>query len=95
MSITKCPGHMRSLKLNFSATVLTLDLKAKNFRKFKTVKRNFEENCARAPRLTAVWPAGGKAKRNMSLRYTCVKKPLKMAGYRAKNEINLQIVTKL
>ena len=29
MSITKCPGHMRSLKLNFSATVLTLGLKAK------------------------------------------------------------------
>ena len=28
MSITKCPGHMRSLKLNFSATVLTLGLKA-------------------------------------------------------------------
>ena len=23
MSVTKCPGHMRSLKLNFSATVLT------------------------------------------------------------------------
>ena len=31
MSITKCPGHMRSLKLNFSATVLTLGLKAKIF----------------------------------------------------------------
>ena len=29
MSITKCPGHMRSLKLNYSATVLTLGLKAK------------------------------------------------------------------
>ena len=31
MSITKCPGHMRSLKLNFSVTVLTLGLKAKIF----------------------------------------------------------------
>ena len=31
MSITKCPGHMRSLKLNFSAAVLTLGLKAKIF----------------------------------------------------------------
>ena len=31
MSITKCPDHMRSLKLNFSATVLTLGLKAKIF----------------------------------------------------------------
>ena len=27
MSITKCPGHMRSLKLKFSSTVLTLGLK--------------------------------------------------------------------
>ena len=31
MSITKFPGHMRSLKLNFSATVLTLGLKVKIF----------------------------------------------------------------
>ena len=31
MSITKCPGHMRSLKRNFSATVLTLGLEAKIF----------------------------------------------------------------
>ena len=31
MSITKCPGHMRSLKLNLSATVLTFGLKAKIF----------------------------------------------------------------
>ena len=31
MSITKCPGHMRSLKLNFSSTVLTLGLKEKIF----------------------------------------------------------------
>ena len=43
MSITKFPGHMRSIKLNFSATASTLDLKAKIF-----------ENFARAPRLTAV-----------------------------------------
>ena len=31
MSITKCPDDMRSLKLNFLATVLTLGLKAKIF----------------------------------------------------------------
>ena len=31
MSISKSPGHMRSTKLNFSATVLTLGLKAKIF----------------------------------------------------------------
>ena len=37
MSITKFPGHMRSLKLNVSATVLTLGLKAKTFEKFKTL----------------------------------------------------------
>ena len=31
MSISKFPGHMRSTKLTFSATVLTLDLKEKIF----------------------------------------------------------------
>lgn len=31
MSISKFPGHMRSTKLNFSATVLTLGLKSGNF----------------------------------------------------------------
>ena len=31
MSISKFPGHMRSTKLNVSATVLTLDPKAKSF----------------------------------------------------------------
>ena len=31
MSISKFPGHVRSIKLNFSATVLTLGLKAKIF----------------------------------------------------------------
>ena len=36
MSITKCPGHMRSLKLNFSATVLTLGLKAKILENLRT-----------------------------------------------------------
>ena len=57
MSITKCPGHMRSLKLNFSATVLTLGLKAKIVDNFKTsLSESFGGNCARAPRLTAVWP---------------------------------------
>ena len=57
MSASKFPGHMRSTKLNCSATVLTLGLKAKNFsRKFKTLLReSFGGNCARAPRLTAVW----------------------------------------
>ena len=39
MPITKCPGHMRSLKLNFSATVLTLGLKALGLKDF--VKRKF------------------------------------------------------
>ena len=40
MSITKCPGHMRSLKLTFLAAVLTLSyfgLESENFRKFKTL----------------------------------------------------------
>ena len=41
MSITKCPGHMRSLKLNFSATVLTLGLKAKICENLRLVKRKF------------------------------------------------------
>ena len=55
MSITKCPGHMRSLKLNFSAT----GLESENFRKFKTLlSESFGGNCARAPRLTALWPPG-------------------------------------
>ena len=56
MSITKCPGHMRSLKLNFSVTkVLTLGLKSENVRKFKTLlSESFGGNCAHAPRLTAV-----------------------------------------
>ena len=41
MSITKCPGHMRSLKLNFSATVLTLDLKAKIFENLRLCQAKF------------------------------------------------------
>ena len=41
MSITKCPGHMRSLKLNFSATVLTLGLKAKNFENLRLCQAKF------------------------------------------------------
>ena len=48
MSITKCPGHMRSLKLNFSATVLTLGLKAKIFENLDFVKRNFLGRTAHA-----------------------------------------------
>ena len=38
MFITKFPGHMRSLKLNFSATVLTLGLKAKIFENLRLWK---------------------------------------------------------
>ena len=41
MSITKCPGHMRSLKLNFSATVLTLGLKAKIFENLRLCQAKF------------------------------------------------------
>ena len=41
MSITKCPGHMRSLKLNFSATVLTLSLKAKMFENLRLCQPKF------------------------------------------------------
>ena len=38
MSISKFPGHMRSTKLNFSATVfITLDLKAKIFGNLKVL----------------------------------------------------------
>ena len=71
MSITKCPGHMRSLKLNFSATVLTLGLKAKIFENLRLLSEGFGENWARAPRLTAVWlpelsiPAAGQKDRRL------------------------------
>ena len=41
MSITKCPGHMRSLKLNFSATVLTLGLKVKIFKNLRLCQAKF------------------------------------------------------
>ena len=41
MSITKCPGHMRSLKLNFSATVLTLGLKANIFENLRPCQAKF------------------------------------------------------
>ena len=41
MSITKCPGHMRSLKLNVSATVLTLGLKAKIFENLRPCQAKF------------------------------------------------------
>ena len=34
MSITKFPGHIRNIKLNFSANVLTLGLKAKMCKSF-------------------------------------------------------------
>ena len=45
MSISKFPGRLPSIKLNFSATVLTLCL---------MLNKSFGGNCARAPRLTAV-----------------------------------------
>ena len=41
MSITKCPGHMRSLKLNYSATVFTLGLKAKIFENLRFCQAKF------------------------------------------------------
>ena len=41
MSITKGPGHMRSLKLNSSATVLTLGLKAKIFENLRLCQAKF------------------------------------------------------
>ena len=41
MSITKCPGHMRRLKLNFSATVLTLGLKGKIFENLRLCQAKF------------------------------------------------------
>ena len=43
MSITKCPGLMQSLKLNFSATVLTLGLKAKIFENLRLCQAKFWE----------------------------------------------------
>ena len=56
MSISKFPGRVRSIKLNFSVTVLTLGLKAKIFKNLRLLL-SFGGNCARAPRLTAVWAA--------------------------------------
>ena len=49
MSINKFSGHLRSMKLYFSATVLTLGLKAKNFENFEFVFENesFGGNCRR------------------------------------------------
>ena len=43
MSISKFPGHMRSIKLTFSAECLNFGLKRDSFRKFKPdfVKRKF------------------------------------------------------
>ena len=49
MSITKCPGHMRSLKPNFSATVLTLGLKAKIFETLRLCKAKVLAGTAHAP----------------------------------------------
>ena len=58
MSICKLQViYMRSIKLKFSATVLTLGLKAKVFENLRLcyLSESFGGNCARAPRLTAVW----------------------------------------
>ena len=49
MSITKFPGHMRSLKLNFSATVLTLGLKARIFENLRLKRKFLGELRTRSP----------------------------------------------
>ena len=55
MSISKFTGHTRSTKVDFSATVLTFDLKAKTFGKLKTLlSERFGGNCVCVPHLTAV-----------------------------------------
>ena len=46
---------MRSTKLNFSATILTLDLKAKIFVNLNLSSESLGVNCARARRFTAAW----------------------------------------
>ena len=63
MSISKFPGHMRSAKLTFSATVLTLGLK-------DFVKRKICGNCARAPRLTAVCSIRALQSRSFAYRWS-------------------------
>ena len=66
MSITKCPGHMRSLKLNFS-----FGLESEKFRQFKTLlSESLGGNCARAPRLTAVCCAVACVQPSVSSRST-------------------------
>ena len=55
MSITKCLGHMRSLKLNLSATVLTLGFKRKFWGELRT----------RAPFDRCVCPATGQKDRGL------------------------------
>ena len=49
MSITKCPGRMQSLKLNFSATILTLGLKAKIFENLRLCLAKVLGGTAHAP----------------------------------------------
>ena len=59
MSITKCPGHMRSF-----SDCLNFGLESENFRKFKTLLcESFGGSCARAPRLTAVCTPLGSSQR--------------------------------
>ena len=54
MSISKFPGHLRSMKLNSTATVLILGLKAKILENLRLLSESFGGNYAHAPRLTAV-----------------------------------------
>ena len=50
MSISKLPGHMRSTKLNFSATVLTLlELERENLWKFTALLSEGLAGTAHAP----------------------------------------------
>ena len=49
MSISEFPGHMRSTKLNFLATVLTLGLKAKIFEKVRLCQAEVLAGTAHAP----------------------------------------------
>ena len=56
MSISKFPGHMQSIKLYFSATVLTLGLKAKIFGNLRLNEAKILAGTAHTPH---VWPLCG------------------------------------
>ena len=51
MSIGKFSGHMRSTKLNLSATILTLGLKAKIFKNLRLCKAILLGGTAHAARV--------------------------------------------